>query len=421
MRFRGLLLCVAACALLATATTTPRSGLAIGEVMRLRRSRDYFALRERLAATHGDSAPATLLARGIVEHAMNHPAASNDALRRLRGSAPLDDSVLTAVWEIESSNDLRLADYAAGAAIADSMVSGRVALDSLRLFDARNQQRLLHSLVGTPPQAMTARGPSVVPITEGRIPVVVNGSRRQYVFDTGANLSTIMRSEAANLGLRIIPTGLDVGTATATRITADLGVADSVRIGAMEFRHVVFLVLDDALLTFPGNFRIPGIIGFPVIERMGEIRLQGRATLAVPATPPARPQGNLLLDELTLLTPARWEGRRLLCRLDTGAGRSQLYEPFYRRFRGEIDARSLPAERARGGAGGLERTPVRVLSNVPLAVGDTVASLRKLDVLVRSIARDERENFLDCNLGHDVFDAFGETIVNFRDMAFLLR
>jgi len=70
---------------------------------------------------------------------------------------------------------------------------------------------------------------------------------------------------------------------------------------------------------------------------------------------------------------------------------------------------------------GVELTAVRVAHNVRLAVGDTAVSLPTLDVLVNSIARDESSNYLDCNLGHDVFDQFGETIVNFRDMAFLLR
>jgi Aspartyl protease len=267
---------------------------------------------------------------------------------------------------------------------------------------------------------MTTTGPSTVALVKGHIPLVVNDSARDYVFDTGANLSTIMRSGAAAVGLRIVPAGIDVGTSTTARITADLGIADSLRIGAMHFHNVVFLVLDDALLTFPDGFRIPGIIGFPVIEQMGEIHLS-RSGLSVPAAPPSRTQQNLVLDELTLLTPVRWQSRPLLCRLDTGAGRTQVYEPFYRRYREVIDAGSDTATRRMGSAGGIEQTPVRVAPNVRLTVGDTVASLKTLDVLVHSIARDESSNYLDCNLGHDVFDQFGETIVNFRDMAFLLR
>jgi len=402
-------------------SSSPAPALTIAEVARLHHDRQYFELRDRLAHVAAtDSAPATLLARAIIAHAMNQPAASTAALRRLRTMAGVSDSVAADALELEISNALRLADYAAGTRAVDTLLGGRFLLDSLRVSDAENSRRIFTALAGTRPQTMTTTGASTVALLHGHIPLVVNDSARDYVFDTGANLSTIMRSEAVAVGLHIIPAGLDVGTSTTARVTADLGIADSVRIGEMHFRNVVFLVLDDAMLTFPDGFRIPGIIGFPVIEQMGEIRL-GRSSLSVPATPPARAQQNLVLDELTLLTLAQWQHRPLLCRLDTGAGRTQVYEPFYRRYRPAIDSASDTATRKMGSAGGVELTAVRVAHNVRLAVGDTAASLPTLDVLVNSIARDESSNYLDCNLGHDVFDQFGETIVNFRDMAFLLR
>jgi hypothetical protein len=411
----------AGCRTAAQTASSPAPTLTIAEVSRLHHARQYFELRDRLARVAGtDSAPATLLARAIVAHAVNRPAESNAALRRLQAIPNVSDSVVADALELEISNDLRLSDHAAGARAVNALLGGRFLLDSLRVSDAQNSLRIFRALDGTSPQSMTSTGASTVALIHGHIPLVVNDSARDYVFDTGANLSTIMRSEAIAVGLRIIPAGLDVGTSTTARVTADLGIADSVRIGAMHFHNVVFLVLDDAMLTFPDGFRIPGIIGFPVIEQMGEIHL-GRSALSVPAAPPERSQHNLVLDELTLLTPASWQSRPLLCRLDTGAGRTQVYEPFYRRYRTLIDAGSDTATRKMGSAGGVQITPVRVLPKVSLAVGDTVASLATLDVLVHSIARDESSNYLDCNLGHDVFDQFGETIVNFRDMAFLLR
>lgn len=416
-----------ACAPRATVAPSPIASaashegeLTVGEVATLRRGRRYFTLRDRLTQTHDSGTAAALYARAVLEHAMNHPAASNEALARLRAVPGLRDSVVADAWELEISNDLRLADYTAGSKAIDSLLARGFLLDSVRTADAHNTERIFRALAGVSPQTMIATGPSDVPVTDGHIPMVINDSTRNYVFDTGANLSTIMRSEATALGLRIIPAGLDVGSSTSVRVTADLGIADSLRIGAMHFHNVVFLVLDDALLTFPDGFRIPGIIGFPVIEQMGEIRMR-RASLVVPATPPLRAEHNLLLDELTLLTLAHWEGRPMLCRLDTGAGRTQVYEPFYSRFRAALDAVSDTATRKMGGAGGIVLTPVRVVPNARLVTGDTVATLKTVDVLVNSIARDETENYLDCNLGHDVFDQFDEMIVNFRDMAYLLR
>ena len=56
-----------------------------------------------------------------------------------------------------------------------------------------------------------------------------------------------------------------------------------------------------------------------------------------------------------------------------------------------------------------------------LVGGDTVAVLNSADVLTRGIARSEAESYLDCNLGHDILGAFTQYVLDFRDMAFLLR
>ena len=107
----------------------------------------------------------------------------------------------------------------------------------------------------------------------------------------------------------------------------------------MHYRQVVFLVLDDSLLTFPGGFQIPGLIGFPVIEQMIEVRFSRDGQLSVPETAPPRAQRNLALDELTPLVRIRAHDAPLLCRLDTGAGTTEFYEPFYRRFQMWIETK----------------------------------------------------------------------------------
>jgi aspartyl protease len=395
------------------------------EVTRLQRARDYFTLRDRLAAASGDTSSLPVrFARALVEHAFNSPAASNRTIGALLRDPRLPPTLVTALRKLEVTNYLRQFEYAAGLAAVDTLMADTTTLTTADLRDLRHSGTLLRALATVPPQAVVARGPATLHLEDGRIPVQINDSLRHYVFDTGANLSTIMRSEAVALALRLYPAGIDVGTSTDRRVTADLAVADRLELGPFVYRHVVFLVLDDSLLTFPGGFRIPGIVGFPVIEQLGEVQF-GRGEVIVPGEPPRRTARNLALDELTPLTRVRWEGAghgaTLLCRLDTGADRTQFYEPFYRRFRGLIDSVTVSRLRRSGGAGGIREFPVRMLSRQRLAVGDTVAALDSSDVLTQSIARDSTENYLDCNIGHDVLDAFPRTIINFHDMAFLLR
>ncbi len=397
------------------------SDLAWGEVARLRAARDYFTLRDRLERTAEAASPAARFARAVVQHAFNEPAASNATIAALLTEGVLPDSLAVELRRIRVANHLRLFEYAAGLGAADGLLAHPDGLTPAVLRDVQNTRRLLQALAAVPPQTVEVRGPTTLRLERGRMPVQVNDFARRYVFDTGANLSTAMRSEAAALGMRVLPAGIDVGTSTDRRVVADVGVADRLTIGGVHYRHVVFLVLDDSLLTFPGGFRIPGIIGFPVIEQMGEVQLGAGGELSVPASTARRHTRNLALDELTPLTRAEWGDVPLLCRLDTGAGRTQLYEPFYRRARARVDAAARPATRRMGGAGGTRELPVRVLTGVRLAVGDTVAALDSADVLVRPITRDPADNYLDCNIGRDVLGAFPSYVLNFRDMAFLLR
>lgn len=398
-----------------------QSSLAWEEVLRLKSSRDYFMLRDRLEESGTAMTLPARFARAVVQHAFNDPAASNATIASLLVDATIPDSIIVDLRQMEMANHFRLFDYAAGLASASALLGDTASLDSTELRNVHNMRGALHALADVPPQTAEVRGPTTLRLERGRVPVQVNDSSRHYVFDTGANLSTIMRSEAEALGLRILAAGLDVGTSTDRMVVADLGVADRLTIGQMHYGHVVFLVLDDDLLTFPDGFRIPGIIGFPVIERMGEVQLGCAGELFIPAVIPDRPRQNLAVHDLTPLTRARWGDELLLCRLDTGAGKTQLYEPFYRRFRERIDAATKLTARRMGGAGGFRELPVRVLPNVELALGDTFVIADSLDVLTQSIARSESENYLDCNIGRDILDSFSMYILNFRDMAFLLR
>ncbi len=54
-------------------------------------------------------------------------------------------------------------------------------------------------------------------------------------------------------------------------------------------------------------------------------------------------------------------------------------------------------------------------------VGDTSIVMDSVDVLPNSIVSDPADNYLDCNIGHDILDTFSGFILNFRDMAFILH
>jgi hypothetical protein len=404
------------------ATEQGTSGaLTLPEVGALRQARDFFTLRERLEASGAAVTLPVLVARAVVAHAFNDASGSNDAIATVLAHPALPDTLDLQLRNVQTVNHLRRHDYARGLAAADSLIErheGRA--DAEQLEDIRNLPKLLVALADAPPQTMRAAGPSTIRLSAGHLPVALGDSARNYALDTGANFSVIMRSEAEALGLEVRWAGVEMATTTDLRVTADVAVAASLRIGAMEFRDVAFVVVDDAAFTF-GDFRVPAVIGFPVIEAMGEVRIRPAGEVIVPVTPPSRSVGNLALDGLRPLTTVRWEGEALICQLDTGADDTDFYEPFFRRFRPVLEENGIHTTRRITGVGGPRELPVLELPRMVLAVGDTTAAIEAVGVITTPITQTERQNYLDCNIGRDVLDQFAEYIINFRDMSFLLR
>lgn len=417
-RFALALLALGACA---PTPAPPPPALATTELLALYRARDYFALRHRLQGLAGVRAPELGFLRAALWRAMNRPERSLAVADSTLAADDLPDSLRMELVRIQIGDDRSLFRYGDAARRVAGFLAEFPHAPAAVLDDARNSRRMLDALRDVPPQTMERRGPTRLVFDEhGFISVAIDGVVRRLGFDTGAGLSVLLRSEARALGMRIRPVGLDVGSSTARHVTADLAVADSLRIGGLLFHHVVFLVLDDSLLTV-GSFRIPGLVGFPVIEQMGEVRVLGRDTLEVPERVPARTEANLALEGRVPLTPVVWRGDTLVCKLDSGADRTQFYEPFLRRHRAQVERTGRLGSIKFAGAGGTQKYPAYWLRDVRLAVGDTSIVIDSTSVLTRSIVQHEEDDYADCNLGHDVLDALHGYVIDFRDMAFLLR
>ena len=76
------------------------------------------------------------------------------------------------------------------------------------------------------------------------VPVDVNGRRGQWIFDTGANWSTLSAGEAERLGLEIRESdSVCHGGSTGKKNALRLAVASDLRLGRAHLKHVIFLVL----------------------------------------------------------------------------------------------------------------------------------------------------------------------------------
>lgn len=394
------------------------------DLQRLFDQRNYFALRDALEQIgERDDEPADLrFFRAATQQAFNRPAASNETVEGLLGETGLEPDLILRLRDLQITNHLRLHRYGAALAATEALLAVYDEdTDRPIVVDVRGKLPLLRALEHVPPQVAEIRGPSRLALGKTRrIPLTIEGAKYAFALDTGANLSVIMRSEALKLSLEILPADVVVSTSTARRIVADVAVAEGVEIGKIRYRNVVFLVLPDELLTFPNGQRISGLVGFPLVEAMGEVRFRRDNVMEIPHKPQRRFEQNLALHDLEPLVQVRYRKDDLLCRLDTGANHTVFYEPFFRRHRERIESAGNRIIAKAGGVGGIQEIPAYRLPKVSMNLAAAGVTLRQVDVYTQSI-RPPDENYLYCNMGLDVFTRFRSYTLNFRDMALVLK
>lgn len=106
----------------------------------------------------------------------------------------------------------------------------------------------------------------------------VNSQRGEWIFDSGANYSTVTESEARRMGLAVrdvLGYSRDFfGAKHPTR----LAVAGELRFGSARLHNVIFLVLaDQSLFVPPLKYQIHGILGLPVMRSLGAWESQQKA------------------------------------------------------------------------------------------------------------------------------------------------
>ena len=185
-----------------------------------------------------------------------------------------------------------------------------------------------------------------------RVDMKVNGQAQDAVFDTGANLSVLSASTAQRLGVRMLEGNTSVGNSVQGTVAVRLGIADRLEIAGNVVRNVAFLVIDDASLSFgPGGaYKIPAILGYPVMRALGRFRMEPTAFTVEPAAP-AGGERNLHLVANELFVEARVGGIAVPLYIDTGANPSHL-DAAFAEAHPEPLASFARIERQLAGAGG---------------------------------------------------------------------
>jgi predicted aspartyl protease len=394
----------------------------------LYRSQDCFGLRDALAAAPADGGPVLDFYRAAVAVAFSRPEEAIPELRRFLASPEAAADVLRRRDAYELLGDAYVRTFAyADASRVYAALADDPAADSAARASAVNVRDLWGALAGTPPQSVEMPGPVRIATSRDRaglvnVAVAANGQTMDFVWDTGANLSTVTESTARTLGIRVLETAVNVGSSTGAVTRAHVGVAAELRIGGATVRNAAFLVLPDSALAFPQiGYQIRGILGFPVIAGFGATTVMrtGELVLGDTAAADAGAGQNLCLRGLVPLVAAEHAGQRLHFGLDTGAQTTSLYPPFHAARRELVESAGPAFDVQTGGAGGVRSVRAFAVKPLTLTIGGREATVPRVNVFVERTT--DNSAFLYGNIGQDVIGQFEGMTLDFRRMQLRFR
>jgi predicted aspartyl protease len=290
------------------------------------------------------------------------------------------------------------------------------------LENVRNFVDIAAGLKEVPPQTVVRNGDLNVKYKRDiaqlmRIPVYVNAVPGDFIVDTGANLSTVIESEAKRMRIRVLDVGLGVVSSSRSSVAAKIGIADTLAIGNAVFYHVVFIVFpDEALRFFGGLYKIKGIIGMPVLGQLGEIQITKKGRFISPLTQTNSAVRNLGFSGNTVFLNASFYGKAHPYIFDTGAGAGIFNVKFYNAYHDKLESPKRKTSRI-GGAGGIQQVEIIYFKNLPYAIGEKSGTLKRSTIQVGTNSM-ELGNFYGI-IGEDIITQWDEIIVNF-DKRFLV-
>ncbi len=397
----------------------------LGRAVEMFAQRRYFELRKLLAALPAEGPPEMLFFRGMMAAVFNQPEAaigylnsyleqagsSAPKLRRLDALRTLADEY-TALFQYGRSAELR----------AQALDLARGQLNAAAVADLERLIAFWRSLDGIPPQTVTIPEYTVLPIVgDYEIMADFGGPEVALLPDTEASLSLITRAEAERLGFRIFSAPTQVGTATGEGVLAYPALAPEFRLGGIVIRNAIFLVVPQRMLYFPEiKKQRSGIIGFPILSGLRQFSFDRAGTLTVPARPENGGEPNFFLYHDNPVVEAEYGRDRVLLMLDTGSFSSELYPPFFDRYREDVLRRGSKATATIEGIGGQVALTVYLLGGVTFKIaGRRLDFHRELVVLTQPTS--EGSGVFVGVLGSDIFPVFSRVTVNYAALRFSLE
>ena len=292
--------------------------------------------------------------------------------------------------------------------------------------DAKGTRPFFDALGHFPDQEVQQSGTSnaTVQMDGGKLPLLINGRKASYFFDTGANLSTLSESEALRLGMEIKDVNAGGGSAdiNGNSVLFRVALAKSLALGGIVLNNVAFLVASNEQQPFvdmePGQ---RGLIGLPVLRAFGSIKWSRAGIVEVDGSPRRAnmAEANLCFDDLSLIAEASFEQHKLPFVLDTGATTTDLW-PKFAGVAGDLIRKSgTRGSQTITGMGGSQKFDATSIPRVILRLGGRSVALQPAHILKTQHKAESR--WFYGNLGIDLLGQAQDVAIDFRTMTLELN
>ena len=384
--------------------------------------KDFFMAREEYRQNRKRLSTFQLLATGaFLDNAFNRPNISSGKVDKLfrDHSKALSDTLAMRLKSIDLNNHIRLYDYKKAKETAEDLLFHYPqVMTAEKIKDHQNMLHIWKALQDQPKQEVRIPREVNLSIIKDKaglktIEVKRGSTAEKFVFDTGANFSTITETTAKLYQMKLLQAKFEVNSITGEKIQSQIAIAPEINLGTISIKNAVFLVFPDEALAFPQiDYQIAGIIGFPVIEALNEIQITADDRFLVPKTPSRPFEKNMALDFLTPLLFLEDNNGKGTYTFDTGADKTMLYSTYFEKYLEQDITSMKEVAHNYGGAGGESSKKGYYVTFQPVVHGNAL-EIDSVTVFSEVINPDNK--YLG-NIGQDLIGKFSKMTINFDQM-----
>lgn len=399
------------------------AGAQDGTINQLIHKKQMLKVQDVLNSSPGIPEEAKIIYGAVLLNAFGAADSSSKLLQQVEKPASIkDDTLRHFYFSTAYDNEVKLFQYKKAATTGDYLLKHFSSFYTpAELSDEKQALIIWNAFKDVPPQTISQPDTTSIPLKKDiaglwNLPVSVGDSTYDFVYDSGAGLSTITESFAKLLGVTIIDkvTVPIKGGVTGIETLSRLGIASQLKIKDMLIRNCVFLVFPDSALSFAnGAYKIRGIIGFPVIKEMGTLHFTADQLLAIKNGTQTEAHKNMIIDQLKPVVYLQYKSDLLPFTFDSGAGTSIFSDVFYKRYKEELDKAGKAIAQTVTGTSGPATLAILQMPELELLCLNQKIVLKDVDVSKERISTNSDVYY--GNLGQDVIKQFKKMVINFKD------